>query len=84
MIGGLTPIMGFNAPENRSGKGLLMEALLAPACCRSWTTTAAPTRTEEWQKQIVASLKAGSLVAAFDNSAATVTCSLTVKKLAKG
>ena len=67
MIGGPTPIQGFDAPSNRAGKGLLAEASLAAACGRSWTTTAAPTRTEEWQKQIVASLKTGPLVAMFDN-----------------
>lgn len=67
MIQGLTPLMGFDAPSNRAGKNLLQEAVLAPACGRSWTTTAAPTRTEEWHKQIVATLKTGPLVAAFDN-----------------
>jgi hypothetical protein len=66
-IGGPTPIMGFDAPASRSGKGLLQEALLAPACGQAWTTTPAPTRTEEWHKQIVAALRPGPLVAAFDN-----------------
>ena len=67
MIGGPTPIQGFDAPSNRAGKGLLLEALLAPACGRAWTTTPAPTRMEEWHKQIVAALRSGPLVAAFDN-----------------
>jgi putative DNA primase/helicase len=67
LINGPTPIMAFDAPKSRSGKGLLMEALLAPACGRSWTTTPAPARAEEWHKQIVAALRPGPLVAAFDN-----------------
>ena len=67
MIVGPTPLFALDAPDSRTGKGLLLIALLLPSWGRRFTVTPAPTRMEEWQKQIVASLRSAPVVAIFDN-----------------
>jgi len=72
MIDGPTPLFAIDAPEPRTGKGLLMEMLLTPSSGRSYTVTPAPIEPREWPKAIVASLRSGPVAAIFDNAAARV------------
>lgn len=67
MIDGPRPLFAFDAPKERTGKGLLMEVTLVPFSGNGYTVTAAPTETREWHKQIVAALRPGPMAAIFDN-----------------
>jgi hypothetical protein len=68
MIKGPTPLFGIDAPAAGTGKGLLMEILLTPSAGRSYTVSPAPTKPDEWAKQIVATLRPGPVAAIFDNA----------------
>jgi len=72
MIDGPTPLFALDAPEPRTGKGLLMEMLLTPSSGRQYTVTPAPTELNEWNKAIVASLRTGPVAAIFDNANARI------------
>ena len=72
MIDGPTPLFALDAPEPRTGKGLLMEVLLTPSSGRKYTVTPAPTEPREWPKAIVASLRPGPVAAIFDNANARI------------
>jgi len=72
MIDGPTPLFALDAPEPRTGKGLLMEMLLTPSSGRQYTVTPAPTEMREWHKAIVASLRPGPVAAIFDNANARI------------
>ncbi len=67
MIHGPTPLFALDAPDARTGKGLLLAVLLLASWGREFTVTAAPSKPEEWQKQILASLRSAPVVAVFDN-----------------
>jgi hypothetical protein len=56
MIDGPSPLFAFDAPKERTGRGLLMEMILVPFSGNGYTVTAASTETREWHKQIVAAL----------------------------
>jgi hypothetical protein len=68
MIKGPTPIHGVEAPQPRSGKGLLFENLLAVGIGRSYAHYGPPNQVDaELKKEITAALRDGNLAIVFDN-----------------
>ena len=68
MIKGPTPIHGVEAPQPRSGKGLLFENLLAVGIGRSYGHYGPPNQIgEELKKEITSALRDGDLAIVFDN-----------------
>ena len=72
MINGPTPLHLIDSPDSRTGKGLLMEMLLAPSSGHNYEVTAAPHSPDEWQKTVVSVLRPGPIAAIFDNSNARI------------
>jgi hypothetical protein len=68
MIDGSTPLYAIDAPAQGSGKGLLMQVLLTPACGRDGTSSLSPTQSdEEWRKRLTSVLLDQPEVVAIDN-----------------
>lgn len=66
VIDGPTPLHLIDAPSPGSGKGLLAEALLAPAVGTPAMATA-PQSDEEWRKRLTAALAEGPAAIVVDN-----------------
>jgi hypothetical protein len=68
MIDGNTPLYAIDAPAQGSGKGLLMQVLLTPACGRDGASSLSPTQyDEEWRKRLTSVLLEQPEVVAIDN-----------------
>jgi putative DNA primase/helicase len=68
MIDGPLPLHSFEAPTPGSGKGLLADALLRPACGRTVGAISQAKDDDEWRKRITSSLVQGYPSIQIDNA----------------
>lgn len=67
MIDGPTPLYSVESPVPRTGKGLLVKALLAPACGPGVSMLAWTANEEELRKRLTSILMGGAEYVVFDN-----------------
>jgi len=67
LIAGPTPLHLIEAPSPGSGKGLLVEVVLAPAIGRAIAVTSPATTDDEWRKRVTAALREAPVAVVIDN-----------------
>jgi len=67
LIDGPTPNHLIEAPQAGTGKGLLADVLLTPACGKQVSTISEARDDDEWRKRITAQLRSARMVVLLDN-----------------